>query len=114
MPPSDRNIRLTISYDGTAYVFLRGRAWLAIGHFEAARVALLGARAAAEKQGERAMLWRILVTLSELEEVCGTTSSAVKLRQQARAVVDDIVDHAGRLRAAFVDQPAVTQLLGLS
>jgi hypothetical protein len=95
-------------------LWLHGRALLALGRFEAARTALLNARAAAEKQGERAMLWRILVTLSEAEIALGNISSAGRLRQQAQAVVDDIAAHAGSLRDAFMDQPALAQLLGLS
>jgi len=89
----------------------QGRAHLALGQFEAARAALLDARAAAEEQEERAMLWRVLVTLSELEQAGSNTSAAGRLRDQARAVVDDIAAHAGRLRVIFMDQPAVVQLL---
>jgi hypothetical protein len=95
-------------------LWLRGRARLALGRFETARIALLDARAAAEKQEERVILWRILVTLSELEQACGNTPSADKLRQQARVVVEDIVAQAGRLRGAFENQPAVVQLLSPS
>jgi tetratricopeptide (TPR) repeat protein len=93
-------------------LWLRGRAELALGRFDLARAALLEARAAAEAQEERSILWQILATLSELGEACGDPAAAARCRDQARAVVDDVAEHAGPLRAAFVGQPAVAQLLG--
>ena len=92
--------------------WLRGRAELALGQFEAARAALLEARTVAEAQEERAVLWQILASLAGVEEVCGDAAAAKKLRDQARGMVDDIAAHAGELRAAFLGQPAVAQLLG--
>lgn len=94
--------------------WLRGRAALAMGQHGAARAALLQARAAAEAQDERAVLWRILATLSELERACGDETAASSLRNQARAMVTDIAEHAGELRTAFLGQPTVAQLLGNS
>lgn len=69
-------------------LLLRGRAEMALGHFEAARAALLEARSVAEAQEERAALWRILATLSELEQACGNSVEARKLRDQVREMVD--------------------------
>ena len=93
-------------------LWLRGRAALALGQFDAARAALLEARAAAEAQEERVVLWQILATLSELERACGDEIAANRLRDQARGVVADISEHAGELRGMFLGQPAVAQLLG--
>jgi hypothetical protein len=91
--------------------WLRGRAAMALGQYEAARAALQEARVAAEAQDERAILWQILATSSELERACGDEAAAGELRDQARAIVDDIADHAGELRGVFLDQPAVARLL---
>jgi hypothetical protein len=93
-------------------LWLRGRAQLALGHFETARAALLDARTAAEEQEERAILWRVLLTLSELEQACGNMTMADGLRQQAIELVEDVAAHAGKLRGMFLSQPAVAQLLG--
>jgi tetratricopeptide (TPR) repeat protein len=91
--------------------WLRGRAEMALGHYDAAREALLKARETAEAQEERAVLWQILFTLSEVEQAEGAAAAAGALRQQARRIVEDIATEAGDLRAAFLDQPAVVQLL---
>jgi DNA-binding SARP family transcriptional activator/tetratricopeptide (TPR) repeat protein len=91
--------------------WLRGRAALALGQYDAAREALLKAKEAAEAQEERAILWKILSTLSELEGACGDKDAAEKLREQAMALVDDIAAHAGELREAFLAQTAVAQVL---
>lgn len=93
-------------------LWLRGRAAMALGQFEEARTALLKAIDAAEAQEEWAILWKILATCSELERACGDAAASDRLRDQARVVVSDIAAHAGNLRGAFLDQPAVAQLLG--
>ncbi len=92
-------------------LWLRGRAALALGQYDAARKSLVKARNAAEAQEERAILWQILVTLSELEGACGEVQVARNLRDQAREIVDDIAAHAGGMRAVFLGQPAVVRLL---
>jgi hypothetical protein len=94
--------------------WLRGRAALALGQYDAARESLLKAKGAAEAQEERAILWQILVTMSELEQACGDMAAADKFHDQARAVVDDIAAHAGDMRDVFLGQSAVAQLLGES
>jgi tetratricopeptide (TPR) repeat protein len=91
--------------------WLRGQAEMALGHFDAAREALLKARDAAEAQEERAILWKIFASLSDVESACGNTGSEKKLRDQAREVVYDIAEHAGEMRDIFLNQPAVVQLL---
>lgn len=90
---------------------LRGRAELALGQVGAARASLRQAREAAAAQDERAIMWRILATQSELERACGDEAAASRLRAQARALVTDILEHAGELRATFLAQPAVAELL---
>jgi tetratricopeptide (TPR) repeat protein len=92
--------------------WLRGRAEMALGHYDAAREALLKARETAEAQEERAVLWQILLTLSEVEHAQGAAAAAGALRQEARAMVEDIAAQAGELREPFLGQPAVVQLLG--
>jgi tetratricopeptide (TPR) repeat protein len=91
--------------------WLRGRAKLTLGHLDQAREALLQARETAEAQEERAVLWQILVALAEVEEACGDVDTAERLRDEARAVVTYIVEHAGELRDLFLAQPKVLSLL---
>jgi DNA-binding SARP family transcriptional activator/predicted ATPase len=91
--------------------WLRGQAYLALRQYDEARGSLLKAREAAEAQEERAILWQILVTQSELEKTCGNANKADKLRDQARDLVNDIAAHAGEMRDVFLSQPAVVQLL---
>ncbi len=92
--------------------WLRGRAEMALGHYEAAREALLKARETAEAQEERAVLWQILVSLAEVEAACGDGETAERLRDEARAVVGYIVEHVGELRETFLERPEVGALLG--
>ena len=94
--------------------WLRGRAELALGQFDSAREALLQARETAEAQEERAVLWKILASLADVEEACEDATTADKLRDQARVIVTDIAEHAGKIRDVFLCQPAVAQLLGKS
>jgi DNA-binding SARP family transcriptional activator len=94
--------------------WLRGRAELALGQFEAAREALLKARETAEAQEERAVLWKVLAALADVEEAFGDIEAADRLRDEAREVVDYIAEHAGKIRDVFLGQPAVAQLLGKS
>jgi tetratricopeptide (TPR) repeat protein len=91
--------------------WLRGRAALALGQCDAAREAFLKAKEAAEAQEERAILWKILASLSELEEGRGDRAAAKKLRSQAREVIEYIAENAGELRGSFLAQPEVTQVL---
>jgi tetratricopeptide (TPR) repeat protein len=92
-------------------LWLRGRAALALGQYETARKSLAKAREAAEAQDERAILWQILVTMSETESENGNVDAAQKFRDQARGVVDDIAAHAGEMRDVFLGQAAVAHLL---
>jgi len=65
-------------------LWLRGRAALAMGQYDAARESLLKAREAAEAQDERSILWQILASLADVEEACGDTDAAELLRDKAR------------------------------
>jgi DNA-binding SARP family transcriptional activator/predicted ATPase len=91
--------------------WLRGRAALALEQYDAARKSLIKAKAAADAQEERAILWEILVTMSELEQKCDNEEAAEKLRNQAREVVDDIAANADEIRDVFLGQPTVVKLL---
>ena len=91
--------------------WLRGQAALALGQYEAARELLLKAREVAEAQDERAILWKILATLSDVERACGNADSVERLRDQAQTVVGDIAAHAGEMRDVFLNQSDVIQLL---
>jgi tetratricopeptide (TPR) repeat protein len=92
-------------------LWLRGRAALALGQYDEARESLLKAKEAAEAQEERAILWKILATLSEVEKACSNADLADSLRDQAWGVVNDITAHAGEMRDVFLSQPEVVQLL---
>ena len=91
--------------------WLRGRAEMALGQYNAARTVLLKAREFAEAQEERAVLWQILATLAEVEEACGSTDAAVDFLNQAQQVVDYIAEHAGELREMFLAWPEVQAVL---
>jgi hypothetical protein len=66
---------------------------------------------AAENQEERAILWKILGTIIEVEKKNGNVDLARKLHGQTRAVVDDIASYTGEMRDVFLGQQAVIQLL---
>jgi hypothetical protein len=95
-------------------LWLRGKARLALEDIEQAKDTLLKARAVAEGKGERTILWQILATLAGLEDKYGEEAEAEKLKYQARNVIYYIADHASDaedLRATFLAQPAVKQVL---
>ena len=85
---------------------------MALGQYEAARESLLKASAAADKYEERSILWKILVTLGEVEKASGNADLADRLFDHARAVVDYIAAHAGEMRDVFLGQPVMVRLLG--
>ena len=91
--------------------WLRGRAALALGKYDTARESLLKAKEAAEAQEERAILWKILVTMSDVENASSNVATADNFRHQARIVIEDIAEHAGKMRDVFLNQPEVIQLL---
>jgi DNA-binding SARP family transcriptional activator/tetratricopeptide (TPR) repeat protein len=91
--------------------WLRGRAALALGKYDTARESLLKAKEAAEAQEERAILWKILVTMSDVENASSNVATADNFRHQARIVIEDIAENAGKNRDVFLNQPEVIQLL---
>ena len=67
-------------------------------------------------RGERRYAWRILAALAEIERESADASSAQTLLRQAREIIDQIADRAGRpeLRETFLDSPAVRAVLARS
>jgi len=94
-------------------LWLQGQAWLALEKSEQAKKALKQAKAVAEDTGERSVLWQILVTLSDLENMRGNQQEAQGLRCQAREIIHYIAENAGSdgLRDSFLSQPAVRRIL---
>jgi len=92
---------------------LKGKALLAQDRVDDAHTALVEARAASEAIGSRRTQWPILAALSEVEARRGNQAEAQALRQQARAIVEFIADHAGspELRASFLDLPDVKSVV---
>ena len=94
-------------------LWLQARAWLAMELVDRAKQALLEAKEAAEAIGERSSLWRILVTLIEVETMGGDLPMAESHKQQLRQVVSYISDHADSedIRTSFLSQPTLRQIL---
>ena len=90
------------NYDLADQYLLEGKLRLAQGHIDEAQDALLSAREAAERYDEKAVLWQILAVQSELEQARGDQETADLLRDQARALVNDIAAAAGAMRSAFL------------
>ncbi len=93
-------------------LWLQGKAWMAVDNLEQAKEVLLESKAVAEEKDERAILWKTLATLSDLERKFGQESEADKLQRQAQEIINDITDHAGsdELRASFMAQPEVLRV----
>jgi tetratricopeptide (TPR) repeat protein len=94
-------------------LFLKGRALLAVGQFEAAGAALGEARAEAESLGSRRMLWQVLATLSTLAERRQQFAEAQQLRAQARELIAYLAGHMPTTELAnmFLLRPAVRAIL---
>jgi tetratricopeptide (TPR) repeat protein len=82
-------------------LFLKGKAYFNQGDRLQAKNALEQARRAAEKLGSRYLLWQIIAILAELET---DKDLAMKLKTEARQIVDYIAGHITRqeLRQAFL------------
>ena len=91
--------------------WLRGRAALILGQYDEARNDLLKAREVADYQEERTVLWRILVSLADVEEACGDKTAAGGFLDQAREVVNYITEYASELREPFLAWPEVQAML---
>ncbi len=94
-------------------LWVRGKTLLAMDKIGQAKQTLMKAVAAAGEHNERAILWQILATLSDLERRCGNKAEAEKLHGQAREIIDYISEHAGtdELRSTFLAQPSVLRIL---
>lgn len=92
--------------------WLQGRALLAIAEIEPARESFMAAKAAAEVNNERNILWQILADLAQVEMTVGAPDAAEHLREQAREIIAYIVDHTGseELRASFLALSEVQRL----
>lgn len=91
----------------TRVLFMRGACCEAMGQPEAARAALLEARAASEKSGSRWMLMHILTMLAGIE---GDPTQAEHWLQQAAECKTYILSHAPpELRAAFRNREAADE-----
>jgi tetratricopeptide (TPR) repeat protein len=93
--------------------YLKGLAFRAQDEFEEARRALISARTEAEALGARRIWWKVLVALAEMEGRLDNQPRAVALRQEARTILDDIIEQIpeGEMRDSFVALPAVSDLL---
>jgi len=94
-------------------LWLKGKALEALGKSDQAYKALLEAKSVAEQTNGRRMLWLILASLAELEDLLGNAAEAGNLRVQAREIITYIADHAGSedLRASFLSLPDVQSIL---
>jgi ATP/maltotriose-dependent transcriptional regulator MalT len=92
-------------------LYLSGRAALAQGEAEQARLRLGEARAAAEALGSRRMQWQILAALSDIESGRGNQAEAEAFRKQTSVIVEYIADHTPKdLKESFLNLPRVRAL----
>jgi tetratricopeptide (TPR) repeat protein len=91
-------------------LFLKGKTHFKQGDRLQAKNALEQARTAAEKLGSRSLLWQIIAMLAEIET---DHELSMKLKVDARQIVDYIADHVTRkdLRQAFLQSTAIYALL---
>jgi tetratricopeptide (TPR) repeat protein len=93
-------------------LYLEAKGLRGQGEGEQAFEILRQARAEAEALDARRILWQILATLSQIEEQRGNQNEAVKLRAQAREIVEYIAAHTpAELRASFLSLPKVQALV---
>ena len=85
-------------------LYLQRRALQGLGRDERARDQFLSARDTAETIDSRRMLWRVLSSLSELEN---EPAAARHFRRLARQVIETIASHIDQdnLRRLFLSQP---------
>lgn len=91
-------------------LYLKGKALQELGQRKAAREYFLEARVEGSRIGAQRVLWRILHALSLLED---DSSAAGRLREEARDVIDQIVERIDHdsLRDSFLNQPDVKAVL---
>ena len=93
-------------------LLIQGKALAALDNLDQAGAVLHEANAAAEKIGQRRVLWQILAALAKIEEQQGNSAKAKAHRDEARQIVDYIAGHSGsQLRAALLSIPEVKSLL---
>lgn len=73
--------------------WLKGRACLSLGRMALAQHSFMEARAVAKVTSERSILWRILIEIAGLAAEKGDSKRSESLYQQAREIIDYIVDH---------------------
>jgi tetratricopeptide (TPR) repeat protein len=91
-------------------LFLKGKAYFCLGDLQEAKNALEEALTAAEKLGSRYLLWQIIAILAEIET---DQERSIKLKAEARQIVDYIADHITRkdLHEAFLRFAGVSVVL---
>jgi tetratricopeptide (TPR) repeat protein len=91
-------------------LFLKGKAHFNQGDMLQAKNALEQARSAAEKLGSRYLLWQIIAILAEIET---DKELSLKLKAEARQIVDFIANHITRkdMREAFLRSTTLYALL---
>ncbi len=94
-------------------LLLMGKVFQQSGRPDEAYAAFQEAHALAREQEARPLLWQICARLAEMEWEKGDASAARALREEARAAIDFMADHAGRddLRACFLAIPPVQSIL---
>ncbi len=90
--------------------FLRGRALVALGQFSQAESELLAARAVAQGQGRRPLLWRILHELGRIYQAQQRVEASVEAFSAARSVVEEMAERIpdGALRQNYLARAADT------
>ena len=84
-------------------LLLKGKAFFALNELDQARAILVEAREDARALGVRRSLWEILALLSAVESARGDDVSARTARDEARAIIAYIAEHAPpELRASFL------------
>jgi class 3 adenylate cyclase/tetratricopeptide (TPR) repeat protein len=94
-------------------LLLKGRILREAGRPEESYTTYKEARNLATEQKARPALWQICAQLAEMETERGDLDAARSLKDQARATIDFIADHAGRddLGTAFLGMPEVQRTL---
>jgi hypothetical protein len=99
-------------YPGRAEAgWLKGRALMALNRADDAHQTLIEARREAEHQNLRRVLWRILLTLSDIADQRAQPAEAQRLRREAQACAAFIADHCPpELRESFLNLPDVKRV----
>jgi hypothetical protein len=92
-------------------MLLKGKAFFALNELDTARAILIEARDDARALGVRRSLWEILALLSAVESARGDDVSARAARDEARAIIAYIAEHAPpELRASFLGLDRVKKI----